>query len=638
VKIWTVPLPFSPVGISRRVIARLRQARASSGRLMAIRLLLDTSKGLTIVLAGWVLASAVLPNATLVAMGVVVGRVPGAAAHGLGSPDGHRLIAALVAAGVFFAATLLLGPLQSGLSSVVKARLTVAMQQRLMAAVSGPAGIAHLEDPGVLNRLARAQGSLISYYPGDAPVTLAGVIGTRLSGLIACGVLATFRWWLGLAVLVLWLLARQPLRRVVLRQVRSFGGNAEIMRRALYFMELAGRPAAAKEIRVYGSASWVVGQFRTHWLAGMAASWRSLARMHRVVLAVGWAVLLLYLGAAWVIGHAALRHEISLQVLTVMLLMLITSASVGTITFADIGLEFMVSALPDLHGLEAELGARAGALDGTRPAAGLPSADVRFENVTFAYPGAAAPVLRGLSLRLPAGRSTAIVGVNGAGKTTLVKLLCRLHDPTGGQITVDGVPLADLDPGAWQRQVAVVFQDFARYPLSLAENVGLGAHEHRHDAAGIERAVEMAGARAVLAGLPAGAKTTLSAQYEGGTDLSGGQWQRVALARALFAVQHGARMLVLDEPTASLDARGEAEFFTRFLEITKGVTTVVISHRFSTVRQAGQVCVISGGQVTEQGSHDDLVALGGTYASMFRLQAMRFTDERPPSDTDGKPS
>jgi ATP-binding cassette subfamily B protein len=603
---------------------------------MAIRLLLDTSKGLTIALAGWVLASAVLPNATLIAMGVVVGRVPGAVGHGLSSPGGHRLIAALVAAGALFAATLLLAPLQGGLSSVVKARLTVAMQQRLMAAVSGPVGIAHLEDPGVLDRLARAQGSLISYYPGDAPVTLAGVIGTRLSGLIACGVLATFRWWLGLSVLVLWLLARRPLRQVVLRQVRSFGGNAEIIRRASYFMELAGRPAAAKEVRVYGTGSWIVGQFRTHWLAGMAASWRSLARMHRVVLAVGWAVLLLYLGAAWVIGHAALTHEISLQVLTVLLLMLIMSASVGSITFADIGLEFMVSALPDLHGLEAELGARAGVLEGTRPAAGLPATEVRFEAVTFSYPGSAAPVLADLSLCLPAGKSTAIVGVNGAGKTTLVKLLSRLHDPTGGRITVDGIPLPDLDPRAWQRQVAVVFQDFARYPLSLGENVGLGAHEDRFDTAGIERSLELAGARSLLAELPAGAQTTLSAQYEGGTDLSGGQWQRVALARALFAVKHGARMLVLDEPTAWLDARGEAEFFDRFLEITEGVTTVVISHRFSTVRRASQVCVISGGQVTEQGSHDELVAQGGTYASMFRLQAMRFTDDQPLAEADGE--
>ena len=619
-------------------MARLRQARASSGRLMAIRLLADSGKGLTAAVALWTLASAALPNATLVAMGAVVGRVPGAAQHGLDSADGHRLLAALAVAVAFFAGTLLLGPVQGGLSSVVKARLTFTMQARLMAAVSGPAGTTHLEDADVLDRLARAQGSLISYYPGDAPVTLAGVIGTRLSGLVACGILATFRWWLGLAVLAVWLLARRPLRRVILNQVRSFGGNAEIIRRALYFMDLAGRPAAAKEVRVYGIGAWAVEQFHSNWLTGMAASWRNLARLHRAVLVIGWAVLLLYLGGAWVIGDAALHHAISLQVMTVMLLMLIMSASAGTITFADIGLEFMVSALPDLHGLEAQLGALTSSLDGTRPASALPAGEVRFEGVTFRYAGATESVLRGLDLRLEAGRSTAIVGVNGAGKTTLVKLLCRLNDPTGGRITVDGVPLAELDPRAWQRQVAVVFQDFARYPLSMAENVGFGAFEHLRDVAGIERAVELAGATAIAAGLPRGEQTTLSPQYEGGVDLSGGQWQRVALARALFGVQHGARVLVLDEPTAWLDARGEAEFFDRFLEITKGVTTVVISHRFSTVRRADQVCVLDGGRVAEHGSHDELVARGGTYASMFRLQAMRFADDQSPGDGAGEPS
>lgn len=594
---------------------------------MAIRLLLETSKGWTGVVVLWTVTSAILPNLTLVAMGAVVGRVPEAAHHGLGSHDGHRLLVALAVAGALFAATLLLGPLQTGLSSVVKARLTFAVQRRLMIAVSGPVGIAHLENPEVLDRLARAQGTLISYYPGDAPVTLAGVLGTRLSGLVACGVLAGFRWWLGLAVLTLWLLARRPLRRVILDQVRSFGGNAEIMRRAFYFMNLAGRPEAAKELRVFGTGSWVVDQFRSHWLAGMAASWRNLARLHRVVVALGWAILLLYLGACWVIGDAALRHEISLQTLTVMLLMLVMSTSVGTITFADIGLEFMVSSLPDLHRLETDLRAGATDLAGTRPAAGLPAREVRFDGVTFCYPGAEDPVLRNLDLRLEAGRSTAVVGVNGAGKTTLVKLLSRLHDPTSGRITVDGIPLSSLDPRAWQRQVAVVFQEFARYPLTFGENVGFGAHEHLGDRAGIGRAVDRAGAGPVLAHLPGGDRTVLSAQYEGGVDLSGGQWQRVALARALFAVDHGARILVLDEPTAWLDARGEAEFFDRFLEITRGVTTLVISHRFSTVRRADRVCVLEDGRVTEQGPHDDLLARDGTYASMFRLQAMRFVDE-----------
>jgi ATP-binding cassette subfamily B protein len=228
-------------------------------------------------------------------------------------------------------------------------------------------------------------------------------------------------------------------------------------------------------------------------------------------------------------------------------------------------------------------------------------------------------VLDGLDLEIPAGRSTAIVGVNGAGKTTLVKLLARLHDPAGGTISVDGVPLTELDARRWQRQIAVVFQDFNRYPLSLAENITLGR------AGSPERAAERAGA-AELRG-DVGWPTILSRQYEGGTDLSGGQWQRVALARALFAVEHGATVLVLDEPTAWLDVRAEAAFFDRFLEITRDLTSIVISHRFSTVRRADQICVLDGGRLAERGTHDELMAAGGIYAEMFRLQAARFEEE-----------
>ena len=248
-----------------------------------------------------------------------------------------------------------------------------------------------------------------------------------------------------------------------------------------------------------------------------------------------------------------------------------------------------------------------------------------FEHVSFAYPGAAHEVFSGLDVTLAAGRSTAIVGPNGAGKTTLVKLLAGLHDPTGGRITVDGVDLGEYDAAAWQRQVAVVFQDFNRYPLSASANVGLGAPAHLDDHDGLRAAAESAGALATIEALPDGWDTVLAPDL-GGVELSGGQWQRLALARALFAARHGARILVLDEPTAWLDVRGEAAFYERFLEITRGLTTLVISHRFSTVRLADHIYVVDEGRVVEQGTHDELVAAGGTYASMFLLQSTHFTD------------
>jgi len=223
-----------------------------------------------------------------------------------------------------------------------------------------------------------------------------------------------------------------------------------------------------------------------------------------------------------------------------------------------------------------------------------------------------------------AGTSTALVGVNGAGKSTLVSLLARLRDPTKGRITVDGTDIRELDPQRWQRVIALMPQEPVRYPVSAYNNVAFGALEHRDDKEGVELAASRAGFDAVVKDLPDGWGTVLARELPGGAELSGGQWQRLALARALFATAHGARVLVLDEPTAALDVLSERRFYERFHEITAGLTTLVISHRFATVRRASCICVLDGGLITERGSHDDLVAAGGTYATMYAVQAARF--------------
>jgi ATP-binding cassette, subfamily B, bacterial len=207
------------------------------------------------------------------------------------------------------------------------------------------------------------------------------------------------------------------------------------------------------------------------------------------------------------------------------------------------------------------------------------------------------------------------VGQNGAGKTTIAKLLCRLYDPQSGAITVDGIDLRELDVHSWRRRMTAVFQDYLRLELPLRDNVApSGAPDSQ-----ILAALEAAGA-AELAALD----TILARGYEGGTDLSGGQWQRVALARAIAAVSLGAGVVLLDEPTAQLDVRGETEIFDRLLEATRQATTILISHRFSTVRKADRICVLEQGQVAELGTHEELMALGGRYRTMFDLQAQRF--------------
>ena len=261
----------------------------------------------------------------------------------------------------------------------------------------------------------------------------------------------------------------------------------------------------------------------------------------------------------------------------------------------------------------------AGALAlGTRAATGMPAREIRFRNLRFAYPGGGGAILDGFDLIIPAGSSLAIVGQNGAGKTTLAKLLCRLYDPQGGAIEIDGIDMRELDLDAWRSRLAAVFQDFIRFELPLRDNVApSGAPDDI-----INAALTEAGAAQV-----ASLDTVLARGYEGGTDLSGGQWQRIALARALCAVKMGAGVVLLDEPTAQLDVRGEAEIFERILAATRRATTILISHRFSTVRHADRICVLEHGRVIELGSHEELMAASGRYRTMFDLQASRFGEE-----------
>jgi ABC-type multidrug transport system fused ATPase/permease subunit len=270
----------------------------------------------------------------------------------------------------------------------------------------------------------------------------------------------------------------------------------------------------------------------------------------------------------------------------------------------------------------------AGALSsGSRSADGTPAHDIRFRDVSFAYPEGK-PVLEHFDLTIPAGSSLAIVGQNGAGKTTLAKLLCRLYDPQSGAIEIDGTDVRSFDLASWRSRIAAVFQDFIRLELPLRDNVApRGARDDQ-----IRAALESAGA-SNLATLD----TVLARGYEGGTDLSGGQWQRVALARALCGVTLGAGVVLLDEPTAQLDVRGEAEIFERLLAATRHTTTILISHRFSTVRHADRICVLEHGRVVELGTHDELMALGGRYRTMFDLQAQRFAMAPMGEDEEGTP-
>jgi ATP-binding cassette, subfamily B, bacterial len=603
-------------------IQTLHGDRASGRQAMA--LLWRTSRMQTVLVLLWVALQAVVPGLVVVALGVVVGEIPAAVADGLASTAGGRLLLSLLVASVVYAVSLILDPVGSALATSVRARITAALQGRLLAAVSEPVGVGHLEDPDVLDRLGRAEGTLTGFFPGDAPVTWAGNVAARLSGVVGCAIVAVSIWWLGLALFAIWFLVRRLMLGAVLRQATELRAQTTEMRRSWYFLGLGTRARDAKEIRVFGLPEFVADRFRQANLAALLAAVPGLRTLHlRAVLGLA-IVFCTYAGALVAIVVEAHLHELSLRSLAILFPMLAVTAAWGNISYDDIVLAWSLGGIPDVETLERRLDDGERQLPGRAPADGVPTSCVRFEQVRFRYPSGHRDVLAGVDLELVAGTSTAIVGVNGAGKSTLVGLLSRLRDPTAGRITVDGRDVRELDPTAWQRAVAIMPQEPARYPVSAYDNVAFGALEHRDDREGVEEAARLAGFLEVVPHLPRGWDTVLARELPGGVDLSGGQWQRLALARALFANRHGARLLVLDEPTAALDVRSEARFYQQFLEIARGLTTVVISHRFATVRRADRICVLDGGVITERGTHEELVREGGVYARMYRTQAARF--------------
>jgi ABC-type multidrug transport system fused ATPase/permease subunit len=438
-----------------------------------------------------------------------------------------------------------------------------------------------------------------------------------VAGLASAAVLAAYAWWAPLLLAGAWLGTHWLLRESGVWKDRETDEVREAQRHADYAYRLAVDPPAAKELRLFGLATWTVERFRGYRRRLMELRWEATRLREQPVL---WSLLLVLSANLVVFASMALAAADGALGLDRMVTFASAAVSTSMIAFGGLSWALDGAAAPAAAVLRLQDAMRSsGALVlGNAPAAQLPTREVRFNNVSFAYPSTSEPVLQGFDLTIPAGSSLAIVGQNGAGKTTLAKLLCRLYDPTEGAVEIDGIDLRSLDLEAWRKRIAAVFQDFVRFELPLRDNVApAGAPDDV-----ILTALEEAGA----AGL-ADLDTILARGYAGGTDLSGGQWQRVALARALCAVHGGAGLVLLDEPTAQLDVRGEAEIFDRILTATRDVTTILISHRFSTVRHADRICVLEQGRVVELGSHQELMAAKGRYHTMFELQASRFAED-----------
>jgi ABC-type multidrug transport system fused ATPase/permease subunit len=589
-------------GAGRGLIRRLRQRQ--EWRFFAV--LPRASRPLALSWWAIVLLRGVLPAVFAVAMGVLVGAVQ----------RGGGLAAPLALVGVVFVLLQVLAPVHLAVGLNLGDRTAAWLYDRLTEACVEPPGMGHLEDPALAADLTAARDFDLGTTGPPLSLSMdfvAGGLVELVAGLASAVVLAAYAWWAPLLLGGAWLATHWLLRESSVWRDRNTEEVRSAQRDSDYAYQLAVDPPAAKELRLFGLVGWTVERFvarrtRLHELQYRATRLRErpLAWSLLLVLAANVAVF-------WSLADAAAAGRIGLDRVVVF-----AQVAVGTSMIAFGGLNWALdgAAAPVAASLRvAPAMGRAGALpSGSRPAGGMPAIRVRFADVGFAYPGGA-PVLEGFDLTVPAGTSLAIVGQNGAGKTTLAKLLCRLYDPQHGGIEVDGVDLRELDLAGWRSRVAAVFQDFTRFELPLRDNVApAGA-----DDGAVLAALEEAGAGGL-----AELDTVLARGYQGGTDLSGGQWQRVALARALCAVRLGAGLVLLDEPTAQLDVRGEAEIFDRILAATRHCTTILISHRFSTVRHADRICVLEHGRVAELGSHDELMALGGRYRTMFELQAQRF--------------
>jgi len=570
--------------------------------------------------AGWwagVFLRGVLPAVFAIATGSLVAAVQ----------QGRPLGKALLLVGVVFVLLQVLGPIHTAIGANLGDRLAAWLYDRLTESCVTPAGVAHLEDPALTGDLTMARDFDLGMMGPPLSISMdfiAGGLVEFIAGVASAAILFAFTWWAPLVLGGAWLATHRLLSDSAIWHDRNTPEVRAAQRDAEYAYRIAVDPPASKELRLFGLDGWTLDRFVTRRTLLHRLQYEATRIREQPLL---WSILLVT--AANVLVFWAIAAAVSDGAMPLGRAVVFVQAAIGASLIAFGGLNWAldggaapVAAVLRLRDAMAALGTLR---SGTRLVGDAPAREIRFRDVTFAYPGGQ-PILDHFDLTIPAGSSLAIVGQNGAGKTTIAKLLCRLYDPQSGAIEADGVDVRDFDIAAWRAGLTAVFQYFIRFERPLRQNVApSGAPDEV-----VRDALEAAGA----AGL-ADLETVLARGYDGGTDLSGGQWQRVALARALCAVRQGARVVLLDEPTAQLDVRGEAEIFDRILRrgggpglsnATRNCTTILISHRFSTVRHADRICVLEHGRVVELGSHYELMQRGGRYKTMFDLQASRFTE------------
>jgi len=497
---------------------------------------------------------------------------------------------------------------------------------------AGLPGVEHHERPDYQDRL-----ELLRQQQGLLGGALNTLIVTANTVVASAGTLAVLAWanpWL--LLLVPFALPAFPSAAIQQRMyARTEEASAAPLRRARHLRRLTVDRNAGMELRLFGLTAEIPARYRRAW--NEACAHRNRAEARGVLIDIFCDLLFLagFAGAvAFMLWRAVQgRATVGEVVIAFYLGQEVRSSVVDPIRRVS-SLGSLLRAAGRLLWLQGYASAEAAARPGSAPAPARLRQGITFENVSFRYPGTERWVLREVSFHVPAGAVIALVGENGAGKTSLVKLLARMYEPTEGRILVDGADLASIGVEAWRERLSAAFQDFARFELSARQSVGVGDLARLDDPGAMEAALGRAGAADVLAALPAGGGTQLGARWENGVDLSTGQWQKLALGRALM--RPDPLLVFFDEPTASLDALAEHALFERYAGearrgSSRGAVTVLVSHRFSTVRSADLILVIDGGRVTELGAHEELILRDGLYSELYLLQARAYQQAAAPA-------